>query len=117
MALGGAVPDDLMEKAVDFARRRIGEGKSPFFNGDELDEVARNIYIPEKNTDRPSYQISRETPSDALRRIGGSSGSFNSSNSALNYAKRSADSLDSIKTDIADLNRKVTPSDGEMRAP
>lgn len=39
------VPDDLMEKAVDFAKKRLAEGKSPFFNGDKEDEALRNVNV------------------------------------------------------------------------
>lgn len=37
------IPDDLMEKAVAFAKKRIAEGKSPFFNGDIEDERSRRV--------------------------------------------------------------------------
>ena len=37
------IPDDLMEKAVAFAQKRIAEGKSPFFNGDARDEHLRRV--------------------------------------------------------------------------
>ena len=58
-----------------------------------------------------------EYPTDALRRIGGYSGAFNSSNPSLNYQRQSAASLSSIKTGVEDLNRKITGDTGEMRAP
>ena len=37
------IPDDLMEKAVAFAQKRIAEGKSTFFNGDVRDEHLRRV--------------------------------------------------------------------------
>lgn len=37
------IPDDLMEKAIAFAQKRIAAGKSPFFNGDKRDERLRRI--------------------------------------------------------------------------
>ena len=37
------IPDDLMEKAVSFAQKRIAAGKSPFFNGDSSDEHLRKV--------------------------------------------------------------------------
>lgn len=37
------IPDDLLEKALSFAKKRIAEGKSAFFNGDKEDESLRNI--------------------------------------------------------------------------
>ena len=33
----------IEEKAVSFAKKRLAEGKSPFFNGDAADEALRNI--------------------------------------------------------------------------
>lgn len=37
------IPEDLLEKALSFAKKRIAEGKSAFFNGDKEDESLRNI--------------------------------------------------------------------------
>lgn len=37
------IPDDLMEKAVAFAKKRINAGKSAFYNGDAEDEALRRV--------------------------------------------------------------------------
>ena len=37
------IPVDLMDKAMEFAKKRLAEGKSPFFNGDAADESLRNV--------------------------------------------------------------------------
>ena len=37
------IPDDLMDKAVSFARKRLSEGKSAFYNGDKEDESLRRV--------------------------------------------------------------------------
>ena len=37
------IPDDLLEKALTFAKKRLAEGKSAFYNGDKEDESLRNI--------------------------------------------------------------------------
>lgn len=96
----GVTIDQLPSEIADRIRNAVGQ--------------TYDLRNPEK-----SAQITQsvDTPSDALRRIGGNSGAFNSTNSALNYARRSADNLDSIKTDISSLNNKVTSSDGSLRAP
>lgn len=38
------IPQSMIDKAVEFARKRIAAGKSPFFNGAKEDEGLRNIY-------------------------------------------------------------------------
>ena len=37
------IPEDLLEKAMSFAKKRLAEGKSAFYNGDKEDESLRNI--------------------------------------------------------------------------
>ena len=49
-------------------------------------------------------------PTDSLRRIGGYSGSFNSSNPSLNYLRRSADSLDSLKKTAEQIKQTLDES-------
>lgn len=49
-------------------------------------------------------------PTDSLRRIGGYSGSFNSSNPSLNYLRRSADSLDTLKKTTEQIKQTLDES-------
>ncbi len=50
------VPADLVAKAAAFARRRIAEGKSAFYDGAEEDEALRRV------TEEGGWRFSNETP-------------------------------------------------------
>lgn len=51
-----------------------------------------------------------EYPTDALRRIGGYSGAFNSSNPSLNYQRKSTDFLDRINQRVSSIEQNLQPS-------
>lgn len=59
VALGEAVPDDLLDKAVAFARKRLEEGKSPFFNGEQDDQAFRRIKTTTKEMVEAEIELSR----------------------------------------------------------
>ena len=51
-----------------------------------------------------------EYPTDALRRIGGYSGAFNSSNPSLNYQRKSTDFLDKINQRVSSIEQNLQTS-------
>lgn len=118
----GKGKEAAIEKQLEAARAKASGTLSPEREA-EIRRLAGQMYDlqhPEQAAASGAVALSSriaEYPTDALRRIGGYSGAFNSSNPSLNYQRQSAASLSSIKTGVEDLNRKITGDTGEMRAP
>lgn len=122
LILQGKAKEAALERELDQARAESERRGSPFTAEDEAKIRASfsalyALQHPEQAAASAaasgaaalSSRIA-EYPTDALRRIGGYSGAFNSSNPSLNYQRKSTDFLDKINQRVSSIEQNLQTS-------
>ena len=111
----GKEKEAAIEKQLEAARAKAGGTLSPEREA-EIRRLAGQMYDlqhPEPASASGAAALSSriaEYPTDALRRIGGYSGAFNSSNPSLNYQRKSTDFLDKINQRVSSIEQNLQTS-------
>lgn len=111
----GKGKEAAIEKQLEAARAKAGGTLSPEREA-EIRRLAGQMYDlqhPEQAAASGAAALSSriaEYPTDALRRIGGYSGAFNSSNPSLNYQRKSTDLLDKINQRVSSIEQNLQTS-------
>lgn len=118
LILQGKAKEAALERELDQARAESERRGSPFTAEDEakIRDSFSALYAlqhPEQAAASGAAALSSriaEYPTDALRRIGGYSGAFNSSNPSLNYQRKSTDFLDKINQRVSSIEQNLQTS-------
>lgn len=111
----GKGKEAAIEKQLEAARAKASGTLSPEREA-EIRRLAGQMYDlqhPEQAAASGAAALSSriaEYPTDALRRIGGYSGAFNSSNPSLNYQRKSTDFLDKINQRVSSIEQNLQTS-------
>lgn len=111
----GKGKEAAIEKQLEAARAKASGTLSPEREA-EIRRLAGQMYDlqhPEQAAASGAAALSSriaEYPTDALRRIGGYSGAFNSSNPSLNYQRKSTDFLDKINQRVSRIEQNLQTS-------